>query len=96
MLLRLACSVQTYDWGKVGDSSTVSQLAALNGDITIDSTTSYAEYWFGTHHAGPSSIRAADGTVDETLGAWLSRSPDALGSMVERPDCVVADNHCGW
>ena len=95
MLLRLACSTQNYDWGKVGDSSTVSQLAALNGDITIDSTTSYAEYWFGTHHAGPSSIRAADGTVDETLGAWLSRSPDALGSMVERPDCVVADNHCG-
>ena len=29
---RLSCSVQNYAWGKLGKSSTVSQLAEANGD----------------------------------------------------------------
>ena len=95
MFSRLKCSVQTYGWGKVGNSSTVSQLASLNGDIDVDPKVPYAEYWFGTHHAGPSSIRSNDGTADETLGAWLSRNKDALGLMSERSDCVIDDNFCG-
>ena len=73
----------------------MSQLASLNDGIDVDPSMAYAEYWFGTHHAGPSSIRAEDGTTKETLGAWLSRNNDALGTMVTRPDCVVADNFCG-
>jgi len=96
MLSRLKCSVQTYDWGRLGESSTVSQLASLNGDIQIDSNARYAEYWFGTHHAGPSSVRGENKEVtEETLSLWLSHNEDALGSMTDRPDCVVADNFCG-
>jgi mannose-6-phosphate isomerase len=95
MLSRLKCSVQTYDWGRLGEFSTVSQLASLNGDIKIDSAARYAEYWFGTHHAGPSSVRGENKEAEEALGAWLSHNEDALGAMTDRPDCVVADNFCG-
>jgi mannose-6-phosphate isomerase len=92
---RLSASVQNYAWGKLGKSSTVSQLAELNGDISTNPEARYAEYWFGTHHAGPSSIRKEDGTATETLSAWLFSNKDALGAMSERPDCIMSDSFCG-
>jgi len=95
---RLSCSVQNYAWGKLGKSSTVSQLAEANGDETTNSEARYAEYWFGTHHAGPSSVRSSSSipsSDDISLAAWLSQNTAALGSMPNRPDCIIKDNFCG-
>ena len=63
---RLSCAVQQYAWGKVGSNSTVAQLGELNGDISVNEEIPYAEYWFGTHHAGPASVRVAEGN-DEAV-----------------------------
>ena len=93
---RLSCAVQRYAWGKVGSASVVAQLGELNGDVTVDAETPYAEYWFGTHHAGPASVRAVDGSGSMALGVWLKLNQDtALGNLPSRPDCVMDDEFCG-
>ena len=97
-MFRLHCAVQTYAWGNVGDASTVSQLAELNGDVQTNPDTPYAEYWFGTHHAGPASVRledAANAGSSPLLSAWLrSRPAPALGALTERADCVMTEDAC--
>ena len=98
---RLSCAVQQYAWGKVGSESTVAQLAELNGDIAVNAEMAYAEYWFGTHHAGPASVRVAKGNVEADSGSvplstWLKLNQDtALGDLPSRPDFVMDNDFCG-
>ena len=100
---RLSCAVQTYAWGKVGSASAVAQLGELNGDVTINEETTYAEYWFGTHQAGPALVCSTEGNCKVAategsmpLSAWLKLNQDtALGVLPSRPDFVTADNFCG-
>ena len=94
-MIRLSCAVQTYAWGKLGTESTVAQLAELNGDVAADSETTYAEYWFGTHQAGPASVRVSDGQCI-SLAAWLKQNQEtALGDLPNRSDCNMTDVSCG-
>lgn len=74
-LIQLQCGAQTYDWGKLGDSSAVARFAAKSDPtLTISSTTPYAELWMGTHPSVPSKIVGSTKTLREEIAA----SPDAL------------------
>ncbi|KAI8910714.1 mannose-6-phosphate isomerase [Powellomyces hirtus] len=53
-VIRLACTAQSYDWGKLGPESKVAELASAVPGFTSDANTPYAELWMGTHPNGPS------------------------------------------
>ncbi|KAJ1843077.1 Mannose-6-phosphate isomerase, partial [Coemansia sp. RSA 2708] len=76
--IRLACSVNSYHWGKHGLDSKAAQFAATNPDVTIDANQPYAELWMGTHPSGPSRVFGTDtelaAVIDENPGAALGAS----------------------
>ncbi|KAJ8510419.1 hypothetical protein OPV22_000853 [Ensete ventricosum] len=83
--LRLRCSVQNYDWGRVGVESTVARLFRQNSGREIELGRPYAEFWMGTHESGPSFVVAAEGSGTEeavTLKEWTGANPGALGNKV--------------
>ncbi|KAJ5628050.1 hypothetical protein N7490_010278 [Penicillium lividum] len=55
-LLRLQCGVNSYDWGKVGETSAAARYAATTAaqDFAIEAEKPYAELWMGTHPSLPS------------------------------------------
>ncbi|KAJ5938044.1 hypothetical protein N7454_004386 [Penicillium verhagenii] len=55
-LLRLQCGVNSYDWGKVGETSAAARYAATTAaqDFSIEAEKPYAELWMGTHPSLPS------------------------------------------
>ncbi|KAG6005967.1 hypothetical protein E4U21_007460 [Claviceps maximensis] len=55
-LYRLACGVNSYEWGKRGESSAAARFAAATPreGLTIDNNKPYAELWMGTHPSNPS------------------------------------------
>jgi mannose-6-phosphate isomerase len=69
----LRCRVQEYEWGKLGEDSSVAAYAERAHDTTIDKEHTYAELWMGTHPNGPSSIKS---TTHEELDGVLLK--DAL------------------
>ncbi|KAF9593845.1 hypothetical protein IFM89_025630 [Coptis chinensis] len=81
---RLRCSVQNYDWGKVGKESHVARLFSLNSGLDIEVGRSYAEIWMGTHDSGPSFIVDSGkmGGESVTLSSWISENPSVLGKKV--------------
>ncbi|KAK0618851.1 mannose-6-phosphate isomerase [Immersiella caudata] len=64
-LIRLQCGVNSYDWGKKGQSSAAARFAAAtpSSDLTIQDDRPYAELWMGTHPSNPSK----DLTTGRTL-----------------------------
>ncbi|KAJ2388318.1 Mannose-6-phosphate isomerase [Coemansia sp. RSA 2611] len=79
--IRLACSVNSYHWGKHGLDSKAAQFAATNPDVTIDANQPYAELWMGTHPSGPSRVFG----TDTELAAVIDENPDAaLGASVSQ------------
>lgn len=79
--MELQCSVQNYDWGKLGYDSEVARLAAIcSKSVTIDESKPYSELWMGTHVNGPSFVV----DTDESLSVWLQRNMDSLGSDVRK------------
>ena len=59
-------AVQSYAWGKVGDSSAVAQLHALHESISPSSP--YAELWLGTHHKAPAVLPSSGATLRDVVG----------------------------
>ncbi|KAH7068125.1 mannose-6-phosphate isomeras-like protein [Paraphoma chrysanthemicola] len=54
-LIRLECGVNSYDWGKIGQTSAAAKfLAATASDFSIQEEKPYAELWMGTHPSLPS------------------------------------------
>ncbi|XP_076960675.1 mannose-6-phosphate isomerase 1-like [Bidens hawaiensis] len=80
-LVRLKCSVQTYDWGIPGNNSLVATTYSANCDCEIDENTHYAELWMGTHASGPSYIK---GIGNVSLKSWVLNNPEVLGDVVVR------------
>ncbi|KAL3985383.1 Phosphomannose isomerase type I family protein [Acanthocheilonema viteae] len=65
---KLKCCVQTYAWGKKGMASEVARIYATgNLDATIDSRTSYAELWMGTHPDGPCQIQRSQKKLSQHI-----------------------------
>ncbi|XP_044469079.1 mannose-6-phosphate isomerase 1-like [Mangifera indica] len=86
-LLRLACSVQTYDWGRPGSDSLVARLYSLNSGGEVELAKSYAEFWMGTHESGPSflvqsGLENGNGVESGSFKSWVLKNPHVLGDKV--------------
>ncbi|KDP32959.1 hypothetical protein JCGZ_12990 [Jatropha curcas] len=88
-LQRLKCSVQNYDWGKIGLDSKVGRLYELNSGSQIDVGKPYAELWMGTHESGPSFVVENGvengnpiGSHSISLKEWIFKNPNVLGDKV--------------
>ncbi|KAL8044804.1 hypothetical protein ABFX02_08G070100 [Erythranthe guttata] len=95
-LVKLKCAVKNYDWGKVGEKSSVSRLYANNSRAEVDADSPYAEFWMGTHDSGPSYAAVPNADLDErrdngfkrensnsvSLKDWIDRNPAVLGDRV--------------
>nr|XP_043605980.1 mannose-6-phosphate isomerase 1-like [Erigeron canadensis] len=88
-IVKLKCSVQNYDWGRIGHDSRVARLFDKNscGDGQIDEKKHYAEFWIGTHVSGPSFVqqKGQNGNCDEnnvSLKSWIMQNPKVLGDVV--------------
>ncbi|XP_072290927.1 mannose-6-phosphate isomerase isoform X1 [Eucyclogobius newberryi] len=81
-VLPLACRAQLYSWGKLGLNSEVAQLLLHSAtQSNIDPDTPYAELWMGAHPKADSGI-LLDRIPDQTLGSWIQKNPQSLGSKV--------------
>ncbi|XP_043718449.1 mannose-6-phosphate isomerase 1-like [Telopea speciosissima] len=90
--VRLRCSVQNYDWGRIGEDSKVARLFSLNSGLEIEPSRTYAEFWMGTHESGSSFVVENDQICDgssgfdsvslKTLKSWISENPSVLGDKV--------------
>lgn len=81
-LVRLKCSVQNYDWGRIGHESLVAKMFSSNCDAEIDESEHYAELWMGTHASGPSYVVGEKGIEDLSLKSWILKHPEVLGDVV--------------
>lgn len=86
-LQRLRCSVQNYDWGRVGHESAAAKLFEKNSGLQIDGSKCYAELWMGTHPSGPSFVVKEEELLghdnkDASLKSWIERNPGVLGDKV--------------
>ncbi|CAI0471546.1 unnamed protein product [Linum tenue] len=81
-LLRLRCSVQHYDWGRVGPESLVGRLSAFNSRSEIQPDKPYAELWMGVHDSGPSFVVSGDDNGESSLKDWIAQNPAALGHKI--------------
>ncbi|KAM0055227.1 putative mannose-6-phosphate isomerase [Helianthus debilis subsp. tardiflorus] len=78
-MAKLNCSIQSYDWGRIGSDSQVARLFESNCGVRIDETKHYAEFWIGTHVSGPSVLQRI-GNV--SLRDWILQNPKVLGDVV--------------
>jgi mannose-6-phosphate isomerase len=66
-------AIKTYDWGKLGSSSTVAELAHLNDPSFVpQEDVPYSELWMGDHTSGFSRIK----TTLENLGDFIQKDKD--------------------
>lgn len=73
--------IQTYDWGKHGNSSKVAVLYKnVKPDFEIEPNKPYAELWMGTHVNGQSYIKG----LEKSLLAVISEHPNYLGDSVRK------------
>ncbi|TPX64190.1 mannose-6-phosphate isomerase [Spizellomyces sp. 'palustris'] len=68
-IVRLDCTSQSYDWGKLGKDSKVAELAAASPEFAAKENTPYAELWMGTHPNGPSKVFDTDTPLKKILNA---------------------------
>lgn len=75
-------SVKQYEWGKLGASSKVAELAKLNSPtFIINPNESYSELWMGDHISGPSSIAANQ----QLLSDFVTSDKSVIGGMDKLP-----------
>ncbi|KAI3665546.1 hypothetical protein L6452_44173 [Arctium lappa] len=81
-LVKLKCSVQNYDWGRIGYDSSVARLFERNCGGEIEENKHYAEFWMGTHVSGPSFLIQEDEIGNLSLKSWILENPKVLGDVV--------------
>uniref|UniRef100_A0A2M3ZAU4 mannose-6-phosphate isomerase n=1 Tax=Anopheles braziliensis TaxID=58242 RepID=A0A2M3ZAU4_9DIPT len=68
--MEIVGAVQCYEWGKLGNSSLVAQLARANDSgLTVEPNRPYAELWMGDHVNGPATIKASGQSLAEHIRA---------------------------
>lgn len=78
--MELKCKVQNYDWGKLGQDSTVAKLlSSADSNAVIEESKPYAELWIGTHPNGASVIIERDILLSE----YIKDNHDAIGPAVK-------------
>ncbi|KAH8103340.1 mannos-6-phosphate isomerase [Cristinia sonorae] len=80
-VFKIIPTTQKYDWGKIGSSSKVAQFAVSSKipGFTLESHSSYAELWMGTHPSSPSHLLS---DVNQTLASYLASHPELIGEKV--------------
>lgn len=82
-LVKLQCGVQSYDWGKLGQSSAVAQFSsAANPSFNASEDKPYAELWMGTHPSVPSMAISPSDSAPVSLREVLTSHPDLLGPRI--------------
>lgn len=72
----LQCGAQSYDWGKIGETSTVAQFVHnTNPSFAIQSDKPYAELWMGTHPSVPSKCQGQSNN-GKSLAESVQSDPD--------------------
>ncbi|KAJ3097489.1 Mannose-6-phosphate isomerase [Phlyctochytrium planicorne] len=67
-MYRLNYTTQSYDWGKLGDTSKVAEFAASSdAAFKPDLAKPYAELWMGTHPNGPSTLHGQPGKTLKSI-----------------------------
>lgn len=83
-LVKLRCGVQSYDWGKLGQSSAVAQFAtAADPSFSLDSEKPYAELWMGTHPSVP-SLAVTSSAPPTSLRTIIESKPELLGDRIAK------------
>ncbi|KAL7141697.1 hypothetical protein ABFS83_08G070800 [Erythranthe nasuta] len=98
-LVKLKCAVKNYDWGKVGEKSSVSRLYANNSRAEVDADSPYAEFWMGTHDSGPSYAAVpngglTNGDLEERRDNGFKREKSnsvSLKDWIDRNPAVLGD-----
>ncbi|KAL7101728.1 hypothetical protein ACP275_08G073000 [Erythranthe tilingii] len=98
-LVKLKCAVKNYDWGKVGEKSSVSRLYANNSRAEVDADSPYAEFWMGTHESGPSYTAVpngglTNGDLEERRDNGFKREKSnsvSLKDWIDRNPAVLGD-----
>lgn len=80
--MELLGNVKTYEWGKLGGSSKVAQLALLNDpSFKLDESVPYSELWMGDHVSGSSLVKE----TGESLLAFTKSNAATIGGMSNLP-----------
>ncbi|KAM6497470.1 mannose-6-phosphate isomerase [Amanita muscaria] len=79
-VFKITPTIQQYDWGKVGKSSKVAQLAESSNlpGFTLKEAQPYAELWMGTHPKSPSLVPSTNRNLSEHLKA----NPSLIGQKI--------------
>lgn len=79
----LNCSVQKYDWGRVGNESSVAEFkSAQDKDFKVDLNVKYAELWMGTHPRGPSTLIQPNSEPIELSNYLKLKQNEAIGESI--------------
>ncbi|XP_063993068.1 mannose-6-phosphate isomerase [Diachasmimorpha longicaudata] len=77
--MELKYTVQNYDWGMKGTTSSVARLLKGSDPAAhVDEEKTYSELWMGTHPNGPSFVKA----TGESLGEFIGANKEVLGDPV--------------
>lgn len=71
--MELTGCLQTYAWGKLGESS----LAARLHGSSIDPNTPYSELWMGSHPSGNSIVKGSNKSLED----YIKENPRLLGRI---------------
>lgn len=82
-MYKLDCEVQKYDWGRIGNESSVAKFKSVqNSSFTIDSNHKYAELWMGTHPKGPTKILNKCNEMVDLSNYLKERKDEAIGETI--------------
>nr|KAJ0201483.1 hypothetical protein LSAT_V11C600303730 [Lactuca sativa] len=97
-LVKLKCSVQNYNWGRIGYDSRVARLFERNcgGQSQIEENKHYAEFWIGTHVSGPSFLETDHNVLSVGRSLSIQAHPDKeLAGLLHKlqPNVYKDANH---
>ncbi|KAH8825912.1 mannose-6-phosphate isomerase [Flagelloscypha sp. PMI_526] len=80
-IFKIQPTVQSYEWGKVGPSSRVAQLASASNlsGFELQKTVQYAELWMGAHPKSSSLLQSSKVSLLE----YINDNPTLLGTSIK-------------
>ncbi|QRV72320.1 mannose-6-phosphate isomerase [Ceratobasidium sp. AG-Ba] len=78
-VFRLLAGANSYEWGKIGQTSKAGQYARADPEFKLQNDKPYSELWMGTHPTLPSKLQSG-----ETLYDHLKLHPELIGDAVRK------------
>ncbi|QRV87230.1 mannose-6-phosphate isomerase [Ceratobasidium sp. AG-Ba] len=76
-VFRLLAGANSYEWGKIGQTSKAGQYARADPEFKLQDDKPYSELWMGTHPTLPSKLQSG-----ETLYDHLKSHPELIGGAI--------------